>query len=68
MVCLGPPEPTDPRDRLDPQVVLEPRDPPVCRVCLEREGLAASLDPRETEVTTERRDPRVLLAKMDPGV
>lgn len=48
---------------MDPQVVSELRDPPVCRVCLEREEPAASLAPRETEATTERKDQRVLLAK-----
>ena len=37
------------RVQLDPQAVSEPRALPVCRVCLEREEPAASLDPRETE-------------------
>lgn len=53
----------DPRERSDRQVVSEPRAPPVCRECLEREEPAASLDPRETGVTMERKDPRVLQEK-----
>jgi len=39
-------------------VLPEPKDLLVCRECLAREGLAESLELRETEVTTVRRDPR----------
>jgi len=48
----------DPRELLDQMVLLDPRDPPACRVCQEREERVASPEPRETEATMERRDPR----------
>lgn len=57
------PEPMDPRELLDLLVVLEPRDLPACKVCQEREELVAFPGPRVTEVTMERRDLRVLLAR-----
>jgi len=56
-------EPTDPRELSDQLDLREPRDPPACRACQEREELAASPEPRETGVTTERRDLRVLLER-----
>ena len=37
------------REPLDLLVVLELRDPPACRVCLERGELVASQELRETE-------------------
>jgi len=63
VVCLELPEPTDPREPLVLLVVPEPKDPLAFRVCLEREVRQASQDPRETEVTMARKDPRVLPAK-----
>lgn len=63
-VCPELPEPMDPREPLAPPVVQEPRDHLDCRVCPEREAPQASEDPRETEVTTVRKDLRALLAKM----
>lgn len=53
-------EQTDPRELSDQLDLREPRDHPACRACQEREALAASPEPRETGVTTERRDPRAL--------
>lgn len=63
-VCLELPEPTGPREPSDLVVLLELRDPPACRVCLEREEVLAFPDPKETEVILERKDPKVLPAKM----
>ena len=40
------------REPLDHLVLLDLRDPPACRVCLEREELVASQEPRETEWVT----------------
>lgn len=37
------------REPSGPLVALELKDPPACRVCLEREEVLAFLDPRETE-------------------
>jgi len=56
-------EPTDPRELSDQLDLREPRDHPACKACQEREALAASPEPRETGVTTERRDLRVLLER-----
>jgi len=56
-------EPTDPRELLDRLALREPRDPPASRECQEREELVASPEPRETGVTTERRDLRELLER-----
>jgi len=53
----------DPREPLDRPELLDPRGPLACRVCLEREELVESQDPRETEVTMARRDLRELLVK-----
>lgn len=54
------PELMDPREPSDQMVLQGPRDPQACRVCPEREELVASLEPRETEVTMDRRDLRAL--------
>lgn len=44
-------------------MLLDPRDPLVCRVCLEREGPVVSQDPRETEwVTDDFRSCRSVLS------
>jgi len=56
-------EPTDPRELLDRLALREPRAHPASRACQEREELVASPEPRETGVTTERRDLRELLEK-----
>jgi len=56
-------EPTDPRELLDQLGLREPKAHPASRVCQEREALVASPEPRETGVTMERRDPRVLLER-----
>lgn len=53
----------DPREPLDQLVLLDLRDPPVCRVCLEREELVVSQEQRETEVTTDRKDLKELLER-----
>lgn len=37
------------REPSDLPVLAEPKDPPACRVCPEREALLAFLDPKETE-------------------
>lgn len=37
------------REQLDQLELLEVKDPQACRVCLEREELEASQEPRETE-------------------
>jgi len=57
------PEVMDPRELLDQLVLLDPRDPPVCRVCPERGELVASQDPKETEVTADQRGLRELLER-----
>jgi len=67
-VCLEHPELTDPREPLGLAVPPVPRAPPACRVCLEREEPLVSQDPRVTGEITVRKDLRVLLARMDPGV
>lgn len=53
----------DLRELLDQLVLPDLRDPLVCRACPEREELVASQDPRETEVTTDRKDLRELLER-----
>lgn len=63
-VCLELLELTDPREPLVQVVHPEPRALQVCRACQEREEPLASQDPRVTEVTTVRKDLRVLPAKM----
>lgn len=57
------PEVMGPREPLDQLVLLDPRDPPACRACPEKEEPVASQDPRETEVTMERKDLRELLER-----
>ncbi|KAI1899987.1 hypothetical protein AGOR_G00067580 [Albula goreensis] len=59
---------TDPRELSAQAAVLELRVLPVFRACLVREELPEFPDPRVTEVTMERKDQRVLLAKMEPEV
>ncbi|KAG7472920.1 hypothetical protein MATL_G00114240 [Megalops atlanticus] len=63
-VCLGLQELMGPRGPLVLQGVLELRVPLACRECLGREAPLASQDPRVTEVTTESKDLKELLAKM----
>jgi len=60
---LEPLDLTDLREPLGQLAPPEPRDPPACRECPEREELAVSPAPRETEVTTERKDLRELPAR-----
>jgi len=68
VVCLEHLELMDPREPLGQAVPPVPRAPPACRVCPEREEPLASLDPRVTGEIMVRKDLRVLLARMDPGV
>lgn len=58
------PELMDPRVLLDLQELSVLRVLPVCRECLVREELLESLELKVTEVTVERKDLKVLLAKM----
>lgn len=68
VVCLELLELTGPREPLVQVVHQEPRALQVFRACQEREEPLASQDPRVTEVTTVRKDQRVLPAKMVPEV
>jgi len=62
------PEPMDQRELLDQPVPWAARDLPACRACPERGERVASRDPRVTEVTTEKRDWKDHLAKMEREV